>query len=666
MPKRPLPLLRTVAELRRRHVFRVVAAYAICAWIILQVADVVFPPLMVPGWVHTVLVLLAIAGLPAVAFLTWVYDISPEGVVRTGSIPQEEREALRWNWRWIDYAIIVALVGILVFVLVRDGPGEFEPDHSIAVLPFTDLSPEGDNRYFSDGMSEALIDSLVRIPELHVASRTSSFSFRDSDKSMRDVAEALGVGTVLEGSVRKAGNRIRISARLVDGRRGNHLWNDTFEGTLDDVFRVQDDISRAIVDVLKVRLLGDRKLVDVPTRNQDAYDAYLRGRDRLRSEGTLENFERALAYFEQAIELDQEFGLAHAGLCTAYWEQYGISRDPELANRAIDACKLAQQYDEGRAETLVALGNLYLGTGQHEQAHAILARAIDSEPNNADANAGFAESLRVRGDLAGAEQYYRRAIELDPAYWRHYFYLGRVLQEQGRIEETISNLRRASQLQPGNPLPYFSLGAIYFYQGEYLLAAETTQKSIELSPSARAYSNAGSFYFYAGEYAKAEAMFRQSLALSPGDFRWHGFLAEAIDMQADPDRRESRQHFENAIRLGYERLEVNPAAHADRALVAGYLAVTGKTGDARAELELLETAGDLDMHAHRGMAMAYLALGEHGAAIRHFKAALEKGYSIQILESDPRLEPLFNYPEFVALFRDTSGVAENNTEGEHR
>jgi len=654
---------RTLGELRRRHVFRVVGVYAIAAWGLLQVADVVLPALLIPSWVMTLLVVLVIAGFPLTAVLAWVYDITPEGVVRTsdsGDAPGLDRVMpMRWNWRWIDYLIIAGLLTILAFVLARgpDGNSRDLPERSIAVLPFADLSPEQDTGYFCDGMAEAILDALAPLSGLQVAARTSSFSFRDSDADVRELARTLGVGTLLEGSVRKDGDRIRVSARLVDGRTGHQLWSETYDRMLEDVFAVQDSISRAIVDVLRVQVLDEAKLVEVPTDDQRAYEEYLRGRDQLRNGNTVEDYAQAVERFERALVLDSGFGLARAGICTAYWQQYELVGDSELAERAIAACREAEAGSD-RAETLVALGNVYRETGRVAESRELLARALEAEPNNANAHAGLAQSMRIDGELEAAEHHLGRAIDLDPAYWRHHMAMARVMYEQGRVDETINDLQQAIRLAPNNPVPYVSLGAIHYYEGDYLRAAEINRQSLERNPTPRAYSNAGSYYFYAGEYAQAEAMYRRALELfSPGDFRWHGFLAEALEMQADNDPREIAEQYEQATRLGYERLEVNPADHEARSLVAGYLAKTGRQADAVSELERLEQIEDMDMFAHRATGFAYLELAQTEKAVDHFEDAVAKGLPTQDLAGDPRLRSLTDNPRFLALVSDSADSA---------
>jgi TolB-like protein/Flp pilus assembly protein TadD len=646
---------RALGELRRRQVYRLAGVYVIGGWLLLQVADVLLEITDAPDGALRMLALVLVLGFPLALVLAWVYDITPAGVVRTARVDDAPPAAMQWNWRWLDYAIIVALLAILAFFMAgRDEPdaprGLASPDgRSIAVLPFADLSAEGDNRYFSDGLSEALMDSLARIPGLHVAARTSSFAFRDPGPAIHEVAVALNVSTLLEGSVRKAGDKLKINARLVDGGSGRHLWSETFDASMEDIFAVQETISRGIADALKIRLLGGAALVPIPTEDLAAYEEYLRGRDILRREGTIEQLEQALVHFRNALSRDSGFSLAFAGLCTAYWEQYSVTSSADLAAKAIEACREAELQPDIKAETLVALGAIYRGTGQLDQSLAQFRRALDMEPNNAEVHAGIGESLRAGGDLEGAERHKRRAVELDPAYWRYSLDLGRLLVDLSRLDEAVVEVRRAIRLQPGSHEPYYALGGIYFYQGEYLQAADAFRQSIQRNPNAVAYANAGTQYFFGGDYVQAEEMFRQALALSPEDYRWQAFVAEAIVMQEARGSDEAAAHFEAALRLASPRLEINPRDHECRAAVAGFLAQLGRHEEARAELAILEQAGNAGRIALRGVAMAYFLLGEHEDAVRHFEAAVAEGFPAAMLLLDPRLEVLSDNARFKAL-----------------
>lgn len=646
---------RALGELRRRQVYRLAGVYVIGGWLLLQVADVLLEIIDAPDGALRMLALVLVVGFPLALVLAWVYDITPAGVVRTARADDAPPAAVHWNWRWLDYAIIIALVAILAFVLAGrdapDAPGALASadGRSIAVLPFADLSAEGDNRYFSDGLSEALMDSLARIPGLHVAARTSSFAFRDPGPAIHDVAVALNVSTLLEGSVRKAGDKLKINARLVDGRSGRHLWSETFDASMEDIFAVQETISRGIADALKIRLLGGAALAPIPTEDLAAYEEYLRGRDLLRREGTLEQLEQALVHFRNALSRDAGFSLAYAGLCTAYWEQYSITSSAELAASAIAACREAELQPDLKAETLVALGAIYRGTGQLDQSLAQFRRALEIAPNNAEAHAGIGVTLRATGDLEGAEKHKRRAVELDPAYWRYRLDLGRLLVDLGRLDEAVIEVRRAIRLQPGSHEAYYALGGIYSYQGEYLQAGDAFRQSIHRNPNAIAYANVGTQYFLGGDFVQAEEMFHQAIALSPEDYRWYAFVAEAIDMQEDRSSDEVAAHLEAALRHAAARLEINPRDHDCRAAVAGFLAQLGRTDEARAELAILEQVENPGRIARRGVAMAYFLMGEHEEAVRNFEAAVADGFPAAMLLLDSRLEVLSDNARFKAL-----------------
>ncbi|MDT8449244.1 MAG: tetratricopeptide repeat protein [Wenzhouxiangellaceae bacterium] len=645
-------LHRTFVELRRRHVVRVTGAYAILAWGALEVLDIVLPALQVPHWVLTLLVVLAGIGLPIVAAVTWIYDITPAGVVRTDQKEGESSEHLHWSWRWVDYLIIVILASILVFVLVRDDSGTgTAPGKSIAVLPFSDLSPEQDTRYFSDGMAEAILDQLGRVPGLQVIARTSSFSFRDKDVSVREVADALDVSTILEGSVRKSGPRLLVSARLIDGSSGRSLWSDTYEGTLNDVFRVQDNISRAIGDVLQVRLLGARENDTAPTTDTVAYDEYLRGRSSLRGQATRESAEAAIDHFERALARDPDFVLAKAGLCTAYWQQYQITRNSRHVEDALAACEQARVLDPDRAETQVALGNVYLGTGNVDQALPAFQRALEIEAGNSEAHVGLGEAFRHLGRFDEAERHFLEAIELDPAYWRNYNYLGGLYYDQAEYRKAAARFARAIELEPNASRARNNLGAALWWIGDFERAVEVFRESLERNPTAQAYSNAGANYFYLRRYREAEEMYRSALELTPLNFELHAGLSDALMMQRDRSG-EMRSQNEQAIDLAHKALEINPDDHYIRAALAVRLVRAERIDEARSELQLLTRHAALGPFTHRLAGEANLALGDREEAIDQLTMAVRQGYPTAVLASEPLLEPLYDNPDFQALVDD--------------
>src|SRR5210317_399818 len=348
-----------------------------------EVADVVFPALMLPDWTITFVILLLMMGFPVAMLLAWIFDIGPEGIQRTAP-PPGAAAAHNKPRAIIAYALLL-IVAMLILGAILLAPwkswfgGEEVGRSSIAVLPFTNLSEDSANDYFSDGMSEELINLLTRVPGLQVAARTSSFSYKERNVDIRQLADELGVETVLEGSVRWAGDRVRITAQLIDAESGYHLWSETYDEQLANIFEVQDRIARSIVDALQVTLSGEETseqalaAVTAPTRDVQAYDLYLKGRDILRRRGE-QNIRVAIELFQSALGRDPGFGQAYAGLATAYvlLPTYADESPEEAFALASEAAIKALTLDATLAE-----------------AHAVLARINYANWNWTDAETGF-------------------------------------------------------------------------------------------------------------------------------------------------------------------------------------------------------------------------------------------------------------------------------------
>ncbi len=277
-------------ELRRRNVFKVAMVYLIAAWLLIQIAETTFPALQLPDWTVTFVVVVLAILFPIAVIFAWAFELTPDGLRRSGEVDPSESITGKTGQR-INHLIIGALV-VAVVVLVTThggfGPGGDEQGAdaattSIAVLPFVNMSDDKGNEFFSDGLSEELLNVLAQVDGLRVAARTSSFSFKGSNEDLRDVARQLGVEHVLEGSVRKSGNRIRATAQLIKADDGFHLWSETFDYEIDDIFKIQDEIALAVVDALKVNLLGEERerLTRRATTSVEAHNLYLRGRQFL-------------------------------------------------------------------------------------------------------------------------------------------------------------------------------------------------------------------------------------------------------------------------------------------------------------------------------------------------------------------------------------------------
>ena len=329
-----------LAELRRRRVIRVLLLYAIAGWVIIQVASTVLPGLHVPSWSVTLVIVLVALGLPLAAVLAWAFDVEDGRIARSG-IADIDSEATH---------------GPLVTGAAAPRPATGEPvaksrdrapaaravdegSRSIAVLPFLNMSGNPENEYFSDGISEEILNLLTKLPKLRVSSRTSSFAFKGKEIDIPAVAQRLNVGTILEGSVRRSGDRVRITAQLIDTKSDSHLWSESYDRKLEDVFVIQDDIARCIVNALRMTLTPQERLAIqyTATSNPQAYDFYLRGRSYYNTM-TKRGFTHALTLYQEAIERDPNYALAFAGIADVYsfLFKYG-GATPEIAGRALDA-----------------------------------------------------------------------------------------------------------------------------------------------------------------------------------------------------------------------------------------------------------------------------------------------------------------------------------------
>jgi TolB-like protein/Tfp pilus assembly protein PilF len=463
-------------ELKRRNVIRVGALYALAGWLLLQVADILFALLDVPAWGLRLVLGLLLLGFPLVLIFSWVYEMTPEGLKRERKIDRSHSIAPNTG-RKIDRLIIASLI-VVVAVLIADrvlfmspseelltpaestgAVAETEPqteknltaetqvgddrEKSIAVLPFVNISGDEENEYFSDGLTEELLNLLAKVDDLRVSSRTSSFAFKGKDTNIPSVARELKVAHILEGSVRKSGMNVRITAQLIDVETDSHLWSETYDRELDDIFAIQDEIAAAVVDALKVRLLNPGEVVVQGKRktNTDAYLLYLRGRhiyELGRDTRDLDFVKQAIGQFEAALEVDPNYALAYAGLADANGflsiggelsMEEGYERSREMAEKAL-------AIDPDLVEALLALADIQLEFDwDMDAAEASYLRALEIRPSDAEGLRTYGYFLVSDGRFDEAIEYYHKALEVDPLQVRAYTGLGFALILDERYDE---------------------------------------------------------------------------------------------------------------------------------------------------------------------------------------------------------------------------------------
>jgi TolB-like protein len=485
-----------IAELKRRNVFRVGAAYVVVAWLLIEVSDTIFPRLGLPDWTVTFVIAMLMLGLPVALFLAWAFELTPEGVKRTGEVAPQDSVTPQTG-RTIDKLILVGMV-VVVAVIVADrflfkegghgapalpveqaarppadeagiaaipaaeapattsAPAEMDEARQadasgIAVLPFVNMSPDPENAFFADGISEELLNILAGIEGLKVASRTSAFSFKGKDTPIPEIARLLGVRHVLEGSVRKQGQRVRITAQLIEAGADAHLWSQTYERELVDIFRVQEEIAVAITTALE-DILGTRRVsVEPPTRDLEAYQLFLRGRSRFYQRFELD---RAIDDLQAAVDRDPGFAEAWAflGAATGVVSSggYASDRDPAvLKERSWRAVRRALELDDdipialaGEGRGLVEQGDVAEGIAMQERA----ARQVDPDTSP---RLWLGISLAELGYVDRALPWFESAHAQDPLVPINHGYLGYAYAVVGREDEGVHLASRAVELNPG-------------------------------------------------------------------------------------------------------------------------------------------------------------------------------------------------------------------------
>jgi TolB-like protein/Flp pilus assembly protein TadD len=460
-------------ELRRRNVFKVAMVYLIASWLLIQIAETTFPALQLPDWTVTFVVVVLAILFPIAVIFAWAFELTPEGLKRTGQVDPSESITGQTGQR-MNHLIIGALVlAVVVLVMTHGGFGPDQDDAvddaattSIAVLPFVNMSDDKGNEFFSDGLSEELLNVLAQVDGLRVAARTSSFSFKGSNEDLRDVASQLGVEHVLEGSVRKSGNRIRATAQLIKADDGFHLWSETFDYEVDDIFKIQDEIALAVVDALKVNLLGEERerLTRRSTTSVEAHNLYLRGRQFLHLR-TQESLQQARTLFQRAVQMDPGYALAYSGLSDSI--QLLSSNHALISIRDADAesrplLTRAVALDPESAEVWASTGLMEMHVRNTDAAAEALERAIELNPSYAAGYLWYA-SLRSSppyNDDEGALEIYRKVLTIDPLSRVAQQNVGATLLQLGRIDEAEAEFRRGLTLDPDYSPPYVALANI--------------------------------------------------------------------------------------------------------------------------------------------------------------------------------------------------------------
>jgi TolB-like protein/Tfp pilus assembly protein PilF len=499
------------SELKRRNVYKVAVAYAVGSWLLVQATSLLLATFEAPPWAMKAFIVLIALGFPISLILSWAFEVTPEGIVRESEVEPGKSSTHHTGRKIVAVSVILAIsaAGLFVFQLVKRNAGAEKPGathltgaksrvnpNSVAVLAFDNLSDDKGSEYFSDGISEELLTVLQKIPGLHVAARTSAFSFKGKNATAQEIGEKLGVAHLVEGSVRKAGDMVRIAAHLTQASTGEEQWSENYTRNLKDVFAVQTELAQTIVEQLRGQLAGGaanpttkaqiqaevRAAEKGGTKNIEAHESYLQGRFFINRHSEKETAE-ARAAFERAVQLDPQFALAWAGLAHAHIWYCNFATEGGLkgfndhlaaAREALDkALAIEPDLPEALSARVIIETNFdYNWKGAAET----LNRALAVAPQDPSLLSWAGNLALSRGQLTQALDFYRHSVALDPVNPLTREFLAAALSVLGHQEEARAEYERVIDMNPSAPNSYASVGLTYLLQGKFEEAAVAAQK----------------------------------------------------------------------------------------------------------------------------------------------------------------------------------------------
>jgi TolB-like protein/Flp pilus assembly protein TadD len=483
------------SELKRRNVYKVAVAYAVVSWLLIQAASILFPTFDAPPWAMKILVLLIALGLPAALIFSWAFEITSEGIVRESEVEADKSITHHTGRKIIAVTIVLAVIatGLFIFQFIRGkstssvAPGTpTGTNKSIAVLPFDNLSRDPDNAYFCEGVQDEILTRLAKVADLKVISRTSTQQFKSAPNDLREIAKQLGVAHILEGSVQKASDQVRVNVQLVNALTDAHLWAETYDRKLTDIFTVETEIAKAIADTLQARLSGSEQhaIAARPTENTEAHQLYLKGRF-FWNKRTGTDLRKSIEYFEQAIAKDPNYALAYAGVADGYvlLPGYTGGSPRDCYPKAKAAAKKALELDDTLAEAHTTLAiAIWSYEFDFTQANREFQRAIELNPNYATAHQQYGNiTLSAVGRFDDAIAEGKRGVELDPLSLVINSDLGVDYLYARRYDEAIAQFRRTLELDPGYYFAYLMLGQAFEAKGDHDAAIAEYQKARALN-----------------------------------------------------------------------------------------------------------------------------------------------------------------------------------------
>ena len=652
------------SELKRRNVYRVAAAYGVIAWLLIQAASILFPTFEAPGWVMKAFIVAIVLGFPVALLLAWAFELTPQGVKRTEEVSPGQSIA-RSTGPKLDFAIM-GVLALAVALLLFD---RFRPkrqthasgivDKSVAVLPFENLSEDKANAYFAHGIQDEIVTRLAKIGGLKVISRSSTDRYESAPKNLVQVARELGVENLLQGSIQKHADQVRVNVRLVNALSNDHLWAETYDRTLTNIFAVETEIAQHVADTLKVQLTGEEKtsIATKPTANAAAYDAYLRGLALTSSyRDSPLSLNSQVEYFRQAAEADPGFALAWARLAKIHMRVYflGYDRSRERIRAAKEAMEKASTLQPNLGEASLAVGFYHIWLESDEDAAiAAFRKAQLQSPGNAEVLEALAYAERRRGNWSKVFEYHREAAQINPRDVRAWAQFAVSYLTNRQFSEAHKMVQRALEVVPDHPPTLTLLARIHVVQGDLERGLEVVRPLPPMPDYPYTFWMQVRILLFAQRYDEAARILesvlqqpRPELGYHMAQYRYLLGLARQLAGQTEAAAA--------SLREAVEELEQFRQIQPDDPTVMVYLAFAhAAAGEKEAALANIRAPAlqNLAGHAFRGsanqeaLARVLAQVGEHEAALTEIRRLLSANYlgpeSIPLTPAMLRLEPMW-------------------------
>ena len=608
-----------IDELKDRKVIRTVVSYAVVAFVIMQLVEIVFPIFDFPKWTAQFVIILLALGLPVSVVVSWIFDRTPEGFVKavptSSSVSKTEDDTRPFYAKKRNIFLVAGVVGgLAIGWLVPRGDREEEriAERSIAVLPFDNLSDSKEDEYFSDGITEEIITQLSKVSDLLVISRTSVLQYKGTTKTIREIGEELGVAAILEGSVRRDGDNLRITGQLIDTDSDLHLWADTYDRRMENIFQIQTDVATRIAEALDAQISRSEKrsMATVPTQNVEAYTLYLKGRTEYFNY-TYEGFEKSIDYYRQALKLDPSYALAYSGMGDSYGQMFIDNQDELYSELSIQSSEKALSINKDLAEGYKARALISTYLGRISEAIDMNKRAIELGYFMAESNLAFA--YWWQGDLSKSLKHHLRGRQSDPYNLRVVYILALAYQALEDYDELHNLISDAMEKHPDG----FELHDILI-----------TQYCIE------------------GNWKKARATMERLLLLRPNDNHAHRVAADlflfARDYNAALDHLQKMKHVppDYKIALAYVLLKKWDRGWAitllDEVIVQ--------------QLKRIDEGGDVWSRTRYTLAEAYSVMNDKDSSLNWLEKAVDKGWTqYRWIEIDPRFDTIRDDPRYTQI-----------------